>query len=1003
MNFPKVSRKTSLSIAVAAVLCGLISSSMVYADVGAASVRGQVLQQGNVVDSGTEVTIVNVDSGIKRTVRTSETGAYMLPNLKPGRYKIQVDGSNVASEEFTLHVGQSKSMDLSQQVSSNGVEVEEIVVLASALQPDITSEVGASISALEIERLPQINRNFLTFADQAPGVTVRVDQSDGSVGIRSGAQNAEAVNIFIDGVGQKDYVLKSGITGQDSSHGNPFPQAAIDEYKIISSNYKAEFDQVSSAAITAVTKSGGNELHGGFFYDFTDAGLRKETPNEKENGGKAESEQEQYGFWASGPIIKDKLHFFTSYERKQNQNIREIILNTRPDLVDNYPQFLQDAIRDSVGPTTVAFEEDLFFGKLDWSISDNQFLSASVKYRDEVELTGIGDINTVEYGTDKKTDDTRLTVSHEYWGDGWSNDITFGYEDVSWSPQAATSGVGRKYQIGSTDKISGNILNLGAGPDFQEKAQKGWSFKDDIIFTDISWNGEHAIKAGFSFKAIELTSIEKNPANPQVYYVLDSTDIFDTDTTTMLEAVPYKVQYGQALEGIGNGAAVSKNKQYGLYIQDDWRANDRLELNLGIRWDYEDSPLYTDYETPDDVVAAVTSWSNIENANYSIDDYLSTGSERSNSDITWAPRLGFTYFLTEHGNHTLFGGYGRSYDRNRFDHLQLETTKGTFPRRTIYFSGNHQQPCNDPCMPFSEQLLTDLNVQTATGSREVFMLNNDLEQPYADQYSLGVRSTFGDFSTELGWTRVEARDGFMWFIGNRRPDGSFFEPGATWGVPWGDDIPGDGLSHLLLGTNGLESDRDSFHIKVTKQHDEDSKWGMSVTYTYTDATENRQFGEVFALDYPTVDGFGTRPSSGVSDHVLVATMSYDLPWDIQFAGKLNLRSAAPFYGVDCRDGWLDCKYSQGYQEERRFLIGNWAYRQVDMSLAKNFGFDGLGKMKGGMYVRLDALNVLNAKNYRVVETWFGGAGEVANPNVGTHYGQLAGPTRTLKISAGYNF
>src|SRR3546814_8806131 len=79
-----------------------------------------------------------------------------------------------------------------------------------------------------------------------------VTGGNGQSRLQGGAQDSRSVNIFIDGVGQKDYVLKNGVTGQDSTQGTPFPQLAVGEYRVLSSNYKAEFDQVSSVAITAV-------------------------------------------------------------------------------------------------------------------------------------------------------------------------------------------------------------------------------------------------------------------------------------------------------------------------------------------------------------------------------------------------------------------------------------------------------------------------------------------------------------------------------------------------------------------------------------------------------------------------------------------------------------------------------------------------------------------------------------------------------------------------------
>ena len=173
-------------------------------------------------------------------------------------------------------------------------------------------EVGVNITQRLIEQLPQNNRNFLAFADLAPGVAVRHRRQRRSPRLQGGAQDSRTVNVFIDGVGQKDYVLKNGVTGQDSTQGNPFPQLAIGEYRVISSNYKAEFDQVSSVAITAVTKSGTNEFHGDALRRLhrpeparPDARSRMRTGTEK-----IETEDLQFGGALGGPIIKDVLHFF---------------------------------------------------------------------------------------------------------------------------------------------------------------------------------------------------------------------------------------------------------------------------------------------------------------------------------------------------------------------------------------------------------------------------------------------------------------------------------------------------------------------------------------------------------------------------------------------------------------------------------------------------------------------------------------------------------------------
>ena len=154
--------------------------------------------------------------------------------------------------------------------------------------------------------------------DADPPVVVRfdVDQSTGQVKVQSGAQNQDNINIFIDGVSQKNNILRGGASGMDSTRGNPFPQSAIAEYKVVWQNYKAEFDQVSSAAITAFTKSGTNQLHGEVFWDHTGQNLTAYSPFEacdKANGfDLAKFAQDQYGFTLGGPIKQDAAHFFLS-------------------------------------------------------------------------------------------------------------------------------------------------------------------------------------------------------------------------------------------------------------------------------------------------------------------------------------------------------------------------------------------------------------------------------------------------------------------------------------------------------------------------------------------------------------------------------------------------------------------------------------------------------------------------------------------------------------------
>ena len=183
-----------------------------------------------------------------------------------------------------------------------------------------------------------MTRNFLEFADTVPGVVFQVD-ANGKTSIRGGAQNANGVNLYIDGVGQKGYV-RSGVSGQaGDTQGNPFPQLAIGEYKVITSNYKAEYDQISSAAITAISRSGTNEFEGQAFGTYSADNWRASTPAEHASGIKSESETKEYGVAFGGPIIQDRMHFFLTYEAKRYVTPVTVIpgTTTPPDILAQLP------------------------------------------------------------------------------------------------------------------------------------------------------------------------------------------------------------------------------------------------------------------------------------------------------------------------------------------------------------------------------------------------------------------------------------------------------------------------------------------------------------------------------------------------------------------------------------------------------------------------------------------------------------------------------------------
>ena len=983
---------TLLSCALAS--CLALAAPAALAQSTASTLRGVVTADAAPVANAT-IVATNLANGFTARATANADGSYALFGLQPGTYRIDVTANGkTGSQTVTLAIGQTVSLNLPVGAATTLATVT--VTGAAVLTESRTSEVATYISRKQIDSLPQGSRNFLAFADIVPGIAVTTGD-DGSVRLRGGAQNSNGVNVFIDGVGQKNYVVKGGITGQDSSRGNPFPQMAIAEYKVITSNYKAEYDQVSSAVITAVTKSGGNEFHGEAFYDYTDEGMRSSTPREIDNNEKIPSSDEQFGLAVGGPIIKDRAHFFFSYEGKRIDSPRELRLGQSYSVAD-LPSNLQALANETSG---APFDEDLYFGKIDWLINDDQLLELTAKYRSEDELTNIGNgPNTASYGTTKKGDETRVALHHQFTAATWMNDALLTYEDASFGPRPATIGPGASY---SSDFNNNTVINTGGGRDYQDKGQRGWSFQDDLTFYDIQWSGTHTIKTGLKYKSIEINAFEQQPYNPQFTYNLNSNP-----------TVPYQVQFG-AVTGGGSRDITSDNSQFGIYIQDDWEVNEHLLLNLGLRWDYEQTPGYYDYVTPAALASALRGWSNLHapGVDYDIEDYISNGSNRDSFKGAWAPRLGFSYDIDADQRHVIFGGAGRSYDRNLFDYLALEQSKSTFPSYGFQFDVPGR-PCTvgvNNCLAWDPKYYDPANLSALVAANpnlgaEVNLMNNDLNTPYSDQFSLGMRNTFdawgNDWNSSVTLSHVVSHDGLVFTLGNRYPGGTFRDPncvGATWGCqPWGYPIPGYGT--LIKADNGIETKLDSLLVSIDKQYTQDSKWGFTFAYTYSDASENRgnayQSDEHYLFDYPNLDGADFMRSLGLSRHRMVLTNIFGTDSNWIFSSKLAVASPTPKEALNCHDAasWNNCffdPFTPGYD------VG---VKQWDIAVQKEWATPGNTRFR----VRADVLNVMDWYNWTDYETWRGGPSPDFNPNFGNRNGNgTLAPPRTLKLTAGFSW
>jgi outer membrane receptor protein involved in Fe transport len=1009
--------RTLLASAVAS--CLMLGTPAAFGQSAGSNLRGQVRADAAPA-ANTEVVATNVATGAVRRTRTSADGTYVLVGLDPGTYRVRAGG---VTQIVTLSVASNSRLDLeSGDAAETGAaepgDVDTVTVVGQRAELDVlTSEVGTTVSPRLIEQLPQATRNFLEFADTVPGMAFTTDPQ-GFTTLRAGASNNSASNLYIDGVGQKGYVAPGGIAGQNQSRGNPFPQLAIGQYKVITSNYKAEYGQVAGAALTAVTRSGTNEFEAEAYYRFTNESLREKRPDEKTPGlEKVDSQTEEYGVAIGGPIIEDRLHYFLAYEYKDLITPRSVTSNVN---ASNFVQFLPSDVQAQFGPQDVPFEEDLLFGKLSWQVTDNDVLELSLQYRDEVQVDSVGGQRAADHGRDLINKDERATLRWERSADTWFNEVLFSVEDTESNPFPTGIGNGIIYAALNrlpTGAVQDEWILIEAGPSsgFDAKAlqQDGWSIADNLTFSNLDWYGEHTIKLGVSYKDVELTFQDAGAINPQFKFEVDASGV---------AAMPYRVDFLAPFNVPGQRATVVTDaRQYGFYIQDDWAVNEKLILNVGIRWDYEENPAYTEFVTSqtfvdtlfgdDPDLPGVQPWADrLLPSGLNANDYVSTGDNRDDFSDAWAPRFGFSYDIGADEEHVIHGGAGRSYDRNLFSVLALEVSKAALSPVAIYFqdpvTGECYRDDGRPCVAWDPNYLSGgipalSAIPVTTGSAELFMLNNNLKTPYTDQYSLGISNQVGDWMTDVTVQRILGYDGFIFTLINRYPDGSFFQGGSQ---PWGEPVPG--FANTILGSNGVESRNTQILLSANKPYDRDSGWGLSLAYTHADARHNRQLNDNFAFDKATIDDYPFITANDVPEHRFVAAGSIDGPWDTTFGAKVVLETPRPLnairnYGNTPPDGSVAQPITWTPPGTGSFLIGGdiWGYRTVDFQATKVFT---VGDYE--LTARLNLLNAFDYENFKNFNLISAGSGGVLDPEIEVNeFGDMFYVPRTLSFEVGFRF
>ena len=982
-------RGALLGLALASAPVAVSAALLAPASLGAQTVTGTV--RGYVRDArGTPVANVQVGArdtatNQQRGTTTSETGAYTLGGLRPGVYELSVRRIGFAPQTRFLRVQVGQALDQNFTVGATAQTLSTVQVTAQQTSNERkTSEVATNITQAQINDLPTASRNFLDLAALAPGVRVDADRIDGtSKRFAAGAQFSQAINVFVDGASYKNDILKGGVAGQEDSRGNPFPRNAVQEFRITTANFKAEYQKASSAIITAVTKSGTNTWSGSAFADiqnqsfvaldtFTRA-ARATNPNFV----RPDYSRYLVGLSAGGPIVHDKLFFFGSYEGNYQNRQGRLALQGN---VAQLPASVQ-ALNGQ--QNTSPFRSNLAFGKLSYTPSSRALWELTGDFRHETDIRRFGgqfaDIQRA-YSAGENFKNTVATgrVKQTLYGSESVNEAQVSYQLYRYNPDPLDfTTVGLVYD--------GNN-RLGGGDTRQDLKQGRTSLRDDYTYTGFKMGGAHAIKVGGSYDFVTYDITKQLNENP-----------FFTFTNGNNNAFPVRANIG-----VGDPHLTTHNSQVGVYAQDDWSPTSRLTINAGVRWDYESNMFNTDYVTPKAVHDSIVAYRDTFLLKFDVNNYLTDGTQRKKFLGAWQPRLGASYAIDDAQRTTVFGGWGIFYDRQIYNSLIDET----FNRQHPNYEFNFAATASPGVLAWDPKYFSQAGLLAALASgkappTQVFLLPNDLKPPKSQQFNLGVRHDFGGFNAAVTYTGTRSYNGlsFEWANFDVQANGDCCKSIT---IPaYRDVLVANNTVHTWYNAMFLQLDR------PYRQVESGRGWGAGLAYTLAKAEAEGNTDDGTGLfQFPRVDAFqfGRHEISASERHRVVMNGIIDLPWawGIQGSTLITLGSGNRIAAQDFSGTRPINARGDAEPQKFSFILPNfWAYRNVDLRLRKD-----LVSLRGQRVgITVDLFNAFNYNNYGcfddVAFTSNNGV-RTANPKFGTGNCVVADPRR-IQLGAQYDW
>lgn len=643
---------------VALLLCALALPAWAQLDTG--SIVGVVQDKSGALLPDAKVTVTNTRTGRVYEVRTNGTGEYEVPGLQAGLYKVVAERAGFKTrvvDGIVLYATDRRAVDTTLDV---GQASESITVTADVTTVNTqTSDTGATIDANKVSNLPLNGRDFTDLITLVPGAVTSTGNATRSLG---GHETFLAgVNVLLDGADATriDVNATSTQLGRQASRISRASVDSIEEFKVMSSTYSAEYGRSYGDIVNIITKSGGNALHGTLFEFFRNNAMDARNYFDTQENP---LHLNQFGGNLSGPIVKDKLFYFVNYE-----GVRQIVRAPRKDAVltqaarapavasilpvineiplPNLPGpviFPDGTVRNDLGyfqgNLLNTIREDTGSIKVDYNASPRN--TFSFRYNIADSYTG------TEYGFATDQTSPSSSLNHLFKGT-WThtfspnvlNEFGVGFN----RPQTNSLGGGGNLPSFQCSAFWGcntsNNFEAAPGPDLfsNRRPQHSLQFLDTVTWI----KGRHSVRAGLDIRR----AVTRDAADPQYFIAYDGT-------------ADFLANQGEQLSSLGHTMVGVQNTNYGFFVQDDIRLAPRFTLNLGLRYEYN-TVLHGDQIQNFDLAALIADPNNPDTSKFF--GPLGAGLYKPDRN-NFGPRVGFSWDPRGTGRTVVRGGFGIFYN-----------------------------------------------------------------------------------------------------------------------------------------------------------------------------------------------------------------------------------------------------------------------------------------------------------------------------------------------------